>query len=164
MSDWDKTIIASAFKIVNEENTKCIILVATDAYGMGIDNPDIRLVIQWDLPLSFDSMIQRMGRAGRKENCQASFVLFTPKWTEVTGPEEIEKRIKSRTEAVNANAQLSDANRPKQNKRSRLNQETNTSDLSDNESVANSDLKDKYTDLATNELFNLLTTKAEDNL
>lgn len=58
MFDWDKTIIASAFKIVNKENTKYIILVATDAYSIGIDNPDIRLVIQWDLPLSFDSMVQ----------------------------------------------------------------------------------------------------------
>lgn len=61
MSDWDKELTAKAFKISGAENTKCIILVATNAYGMGIDNPDIRLVIQWDLLISFDSMIQRMG-------------------------------------------------------------------------------------------------------
>lgn len=45
MSDWDKKLIAKAFKTPGNENTECIILVATDAYGMGIDNPDIRLVI-----------------------------------------------------------------------------------------------------------------------
>lgn len=57
MSDWDKELIAKAFKINGSENTKCTILVATDTYGMNIDNLDIRLVIQWDLPISFDSMI-----------------------------------------------------------------------------------------------------------
>lgn len=66
MSEWDKAIVAKAFQIDGDINTDYIILVATDAYGMGINNPDIRLVIQWDLPLSFDSMIQRMGRAGRR--------------------------------------------------------------------------------------------------
>lgn len=80
MPDWDKSLISNAFKVIGKENTECTILVTTDAYGMGIDNPDIRLVIQWDLPISFDSMIQRIGRAGRKGQ-QSTFVLLTPKWT-----------------------------------------------------------------------------------
>lgn len=46
MSHWDKAIIAKAFQGVQNENTDYIILIATDAYGMGIDNPDIKLVIQ----------------------------------------------------------------------------------------------------------------------
>lgn len=46
ISDWDKELIAKAFNIPGNENTECMILVATDAYGMGIDNPDIQLVIQ----------------------------------------------------------------------------------------------------------------------
>lgn len=57
MSDWDKSLIAKVFKTCAEENPECIIFVATDAYGMGINNPDIKLVIQWDLPMSFDSII-----------------------------------------------------------------------------------------------------------
>ena len=93
MLDWDKEFIAKAFKTPGNENTECIILVATDAYRMGIDNPDIRLVIQWDLPLSFNSMIQRIGRAGRKGQ-QAWFVLLTPKWTQAKEPDEIEKILK----------------------------------------------------------------------
>lgn len=72
---------------------ECTILVATDAYGMGIDNPDIRLVVQWDLPLSLDAMIQRMGRAGQKRK-QATFVLFTLNWTQVSGSEEVENCMK----------------------------------------------------------------------
>ena len=46
MSDWDKSLTAAAFKVNEKENTECIILVPTDAYGMGIDNPDIKVVIQ----------------------------------------------------------------------------------------------------------------------
>lgn len=46
MSDLDKAIIAKAFKVDRNINNDCIILVATDAYGMEIDNPDIKLVIQ----------------------------------------------------------------------------------------------------------------------
>lgn len=78
ISDWDKALTADAFGMPRDENTECTIIVATDAYGMGVDNPDVKLVIQWDIPLLFDSMIQRMGRAGRKGGA-LTFVFFTPK-------------------------------------------------------------------------------------
>ena len=90
MSEWDKTLTAKAFGKPGTENTECTILIATDAYGIGIDNPDVKLVIQWDIPLSFDSMIQRMGRAGRKSEAFL-FILLTPRWTIIKDPEEIEK-------------------------------------------------------------------------
>lgn len=57
MLDLDKAIITEAFKINSNINTDWIILVVTDAYGIGINNPDIKLVIQWDLPMSFDLRI-----------------------------------------------------------------------------------------------------------
>ena len=79
-------------------------------------------------------------------------------------PKEIEKCNKSYIKAINANVQLSNANWLKQNNCSCFNQETNISNLFNNKSVANSDLEDKYIDLITNELFNLLITKTEDNL
>lgn len=41
MSEWDKSLIAKAFKISREENSECIIFVAINAYGIGIGNPDI---------------------------------------------------------------------------------------------------------------------------
>lgn len=78
MSEWDKSLIVATFKINGEENNEYVILVATDAYGMSIDNHDIRLVIQWDLPIEFDAMIQHMGRAEKKGQ-QSTFVLLTPK-------------------------------------------------------------------------------------
>lgn len=45
MSDLDKSFIAAALKFNGEDNTEYTILIATNAYDMGIDNLDIKVVI-----------------------------------------------------------------------------------------------------------------------
>lgn len=78
MLEWDKNLIAKTFSIAGDKNTKYTILVTTDTYDICINNPDVKLVIEWDIPMIFNSMIQQMGRAGKKIRVFV-FILFTSK-------------------------------------------------------------------------------------
>ncbi|KAJ3516531.1 hypothetical protein NMY22_g14185 [Coprinellus aureogranulatus] len=55
------------------------ILVCTDAAGMGCNIPDIDVVVQWKLPASVSSFVQRAGRAARGRNRTGLAVLLVEK-------------------------------------------------------------------------------------
>jgi ATP-dependent DNA helicase RecQ len=52
------------------------VMVATNAFGMGIDKPDIRFVLHYQMPAGLDSYYQESGRAGRDREPADCILLF----------------------------------------------------------------------------------------
>lgn len=79
----DKVYKQNAWK-----NNECRVIVSTNAFGMGIDKPDVRVVVHLDLPNSIEEYYQEAGRAGRDEQKAYAIILYSK-----TDSTKLKKRI-----------------------------------------------------------------------
>lgn len=77
MAEQSKEVTEASFQCQDDfKADKLNLMVATKAFGMGIDKPNIRYTVHLNYPSSIESFVQEAGRAGRDRHLALSTILF----------------------------------------------------------------------------------------
>ena len=105
--DSDKKTNANDFK-----RNHVPILVATNAFGMGIDKPNIRFTVHFGMPGSLESFYQEAGRAGRDRKPARCIIVFSEydpgRSDTLLDPDLNLPELRNRFESVNRNRKMGD--------------------------------------------------------
>jgi ATP-dependent DNA helicase RecQ len=108
LSNEQRAIVQDQFK-----RDQLQLIVATVAFGMGVNKPNIRFVVHFDLPRTIEAYYQETGRAGRDGVAAEAIMLFDPadtartrKWIET---DENQSRIEVTLQRFNAMAAFAEA-------------------------------------------------------
>ena len=105
--DTEKRDNAARFK-----SNRVPVLVATKAFGMGIDKPNIRYTVHFGMPGSLESFYQEAGRAGRDRQSARCTVIFSEydqnRTDELLSPDRDLEELRTLWEKVSRNRQLDD--------------------------------------------------------
>ncbi len=103
LSPMEKRVALTRFR-----SGEAVIMVATIAFGMGIDRPDVRFVVHLDMPDSPEAFYQQIGRAGRDGDRADTLLLYGGEdiararhWlSQSTAPEQQQRVMRERLEAM----------------------------------------------------------------
>ncbi len=111
MEDDERTRVQDAFM-----RGETPIIAATNAFGMGVDKPDIRAVIHFALPSTVEAYYQEIGRAGRDGNPARVVLLYSPEdralqeWfieNDAPEPKQVRQLLQSMTRAARSSNWIS---------------------------------------------------------